>query len=76
MYKKKAPLLRRGFEGASPLHNWNLFGLVMLCALAAPAYAQERGSKYLTKDGCVLRARAYGDARIPRSDYGCTLQII
>jgi hypothetical protein len=50
--------------------------LALLCALAAPAHAQERGIKYLTKDGCVLRARAYVDARIPKSDYGCTLEIV
>jgi len=36
-----------------------LFTLILLCALAIPAHAQEQGVKYATKDGCVLQARAY-----------------
>ncbi len=63
------------------MHVSKLFTLIPLCALAIPAHAQG-GVKYFTKDGCVLRARAYVDARLPKSNYahksnyGCTLEIV
>lgn len=41
------------------MHKWNLLGLVMLCVLTAPALAQDKSVRYVTKDGCVLQARAY-----------------
>ncbi len=58
------------------MHKLKRIAIALLCVLAIPAHAQECGIKYLTKDGCVLRARAYVDARIPKSDYGCTLEIV
>lgn len=41
------------------MQKWNLLGFVLLNIFAMPAFAQDGSMKYVTKDGCVLQARAY-----------------
>lgn len=59
------------------MRNWNLIGIVLFFALAAPAIAQNKSIKYVTKDGCKLQVRAYiNKAYQPRECSRYDLEIV